>query len=64
MLIHDELAHYKGEFEKHYLQKNQKRKLEWNHNLGFVSLKACYEGAKKEFICSPLQATILLHFNR
>ncbi|KAH9983287.1 Cullin-4B [Russula compacta] len=46
-----------------YSEKHQGHKIEWNHGLGTVSLRACFAAGQKELSVSLYQAVILLLFN-
>ncbi|CAK73998.1 unnamed protein product (macronuclear) [Paramecium tetraurelia] len=65
IIVHNELLQWQQQFTSYYQSKNQKRKLAFNYGLGSVSLKATFDlNCKKDFVCSVLQATILMHFNK
>ncbi|CAD8171108.1 unnamed protein product [Paramecium octaurelia] len=65
IIIHTELQLWQQQFTQYYQSKNSKRKLQFNYGLGSVSLKATFDqNSKKDFVCSVLQATILMHFNK
>ncbi|CAD8076791.1 unnamed protein product [Paramecium primaurelia] len=65
IVVHTELFQWQQQFTQYYQSKNQKRKLTFNYGLGSVSLKATFDSnCKKDFVCSVLQATILMHFNK
>ncbi|CAD8189416.1 unnamed protein product [Paramecium octaurelia] len=65
IIVHNELLYWQQQFTQYYQSKNQKRKLAFNYGLGSVSLKATFDqNCKKDLVCSVLQATILMHFNK
>ncbi|KAH8999781.1 Cullin-4B [Lactarius akahatsu] len=50
-------------FATFYNEKHQGHKIEWNHALGTVSLRACFAAGQKELSVSLYQAIVLLLFN-
>jgi cullin-4 len=50
-------------FEAFYKTKHQGRKIEWDHALGTVTLKAQFATQQKELSVSLYQAVVLLLFN-
>ncbi|KAI0259323.1 Cullin family-domain-containing protein [Gloeopeniophorella convolvens] len=50
-------------FSAFYGEKHQGHKIEWNHALGTVSLRARFAAAQKELSVSLYQAVVLLLFN-
>jgi cullin-4 len=51
------------EFAAFYNEKHQGHKIEWNHALGTVSLRARFAAGQKELSVSLYQAVILFLFN-
>ena len=50
-------------FSAFYNEKHQGHKIEWNHALGTVSLRARFAAGQKELSVSLYQAIVLLIFN-
>jgi hypothetical protein len=50
-------------FAAFYNEKHQGHKIEWNHTLGTVSLRARFAAGQKELSVSLYQAVVLLLFN-
>ena len=50
-------------FATFYNEKHQGHKIEWNHTLGTVSLRARFAAGQKELSVSLYQAVVLLLFN-
>jgi hypothetical protein len=50
-------------FAAFYNEKHQGHKIEWNHALGTVNLRACFAMGQKELSVSLYQAVVLLLFN-
>jgi cullin-4 len=50
-------------FAAFYNEKHQGHKIEWNHSLGTVSLRARFAAGPKELSVSLYQAVVLLLFN-
>eukprot|EP01128_Nolandella_sp_AFSM9_P000507 TRINITY_DN10665_c0_g1_i1.p1 TRINITY_DN10665_c0_g1~~TRINITY_DN10665_c0_g1_i1.p1 ORF type:complete len:773 (+),score=222.39 TRINITY_DN10665_c0_g1_i1:28-2319(+) len=64
-----QLAPSKDIFEKWYEKSAEKRKLSWIYNLGDCTLQYSFVDEKKrkkriDLICTPVQATLLLAFNK
>ncbi|KAL5259145.1 hypothetical protein ACHWQZ_G009560 [Mnemiopsis leidyi] len=53
-----------GEYQTAYSELKRSRTLEWNLNLGFVELDLEFEGRTLSFTVSPVQATIILCFEK
>ncbi|CAD8082807.1 unnamed protein product [Paramecium sonneborni] len=65
IIVHQEFQFWQQKFIQYYQSKNSKRKLTFNFGLGSVNLKATFDqNCKKDFVCSVLQATILMYFNK
>jgi hypothetical protein len=50
-------------FAAFYSEKHQGHKIEWNHGLGTVNLRARFAAGQKELSVSLYQAVVLLLFN-
>lgn len=50
-------------FAEFYSEKHQGHKIEWNHGLGTVSLRARFAAGQKELSVSLYQTVVLLLFN-
>jgi anaphase-promoting complex subunit 2 len=60
--LHGKLEEMYDEFAKDYGTLKAPRSLEWKSQLGFVELELEIGGVMREFVVSPVLATILLHF--
>lgn len=50
------------EYSKAYLALKPTRQLVWKHHLGTVEIELEFPGKTLQFSLSPLQATIIMHF--